>query len=618
MLERVHLQRFKKFEDVEVVLRPFTVLMGENSSGKTTVLQAINCALNSLYIRKLVTNDSPKGIVVQKEGVMMRTLPGLDTSDSREIYYGKASRGGSVPGAQAGARIDLYDDKGNIYKLQIITLFGNLNVKCVSTKRDVNNNPDLHTLPPLFISGFVGLHNTDRRRLESGKVSEIIRNLVLTIKSNKPKAYDMLVDRLAKDFDFHLDEIGFDERRDVNVKATFQDVCGDKRLSLDFNASGSGFMQVLQILAPIYFMSQGETRVVLLDEPDAHLHPNLQETLAHTLREVQRELDIQIIISTHSTSIIRAADPSEVVPISANMKVNVPLRGTTDVEDEIHARIDNYELAKSKLSGKIVFVEDTNRDILKAFDEKLGTKCFSGTNTVPVIAGRGRDDKMPFHVKRLMREWTGEDVEVHLVIDSDGMSDEWRNRLCEYAIKNNVILHLLARHEIENYLLNPVLFSRALEAKYPDRERPSLQEIEKFILQTMINTVMYNKYSFEDLLEDGIYKTAMLLGLREYGDRNKVKSEAKRIRETYENYSRFDELIFVAMGKEALKALVAWLNDEKKLNLSVKEVLDYLEPTDIPEEVSQMLEALRSNAAKPSPEGMPKILPEETGDEDSN
>lgn len=46
MLTQIHLERFKKFRDVKIQLRPFTVLMGENSSGKTTALQAINLALN--------------------------------------------------------------------------------------------------------------------------------------------------------------------------------------------------------------------------------------------------------------------------------------------------------------------------------------------------------------------------------------------------------------------------------------------------------------------------------------------------------------------------------------------------------------------------------------------
>ena len=45
MLSKIHLQRFKKFENVDIQLHPFTVLMGENSSGKTTILQSINFAL---------------------------------------------------------------------------------------------------------------------------------------------------------------------------------------------------------------------------------------------------------------------------------------------------------------------------------------------------------------------------------------------------------------------------------------------------------------------------------------------------------------------------------------------------------------------------------------------
>ena len=95
-----------------------------------------------------------------------------------------------------------------------------------------------------------------------------------------------------------------------------------KQYSLDLNSSGSGFMQILQIIAPIYLYCPHDAQVVLLDEPDAHLHPNLQYNLANTLREIQQELEIQIIISTHSTPIIRASDPSEVIPITSNSRIN--------------------------------------------------------------------------------------------------------------------------------------------------------------------------------------------------------------------------------------------------------------------------------------------------------
>lgn len=67
MLLRIRLQRFKKFQDVEVYLQPVTVLMGENSSGKTTVLQAINLALDSLVTHQLVDSDKLGNIKVKKK-----------------------------------------------------------------------------------------------------------------------------------------------------------------------------------------------------------------------------------------------------------------------------------------------------------------------------------------------------------------------------------------------------------------------------------------------------------------------------------------------------------------------------------------------------------------------
>ena len=55
MITRVKLQRFKKFKDNEVILKPFSVLMGENSCGKTTVIQAINLSLNTFAKSDLIS-----------------------------------------------------------------------------------------------------------------------------------------------------------------------------------------------------------------------------------------------------------------------------------------------------------------------------------------------------------------------------------------------------------------------------------------------------------------------------------------------------------------------------------------------------------------------------------
>src|SRR2546421_13027202 len=92
MLRQVILERFKKFENVEVELRPFTVLMGENSSGKTTILQAINFALQGLYDLHTRSADKRKNGVAQNVGeskiYYMDELPALNISRVGELYYG--------------------------------------------------------------------------------------------------------------------------------------------------------------------------------------------------------------------------------------------------------------------------------------------------------------------------------------------------------------------------------------------------------------------------------------------------------------------------------------------------------------------------------------------------
>lgn len=627
MLDKIHIQRFKKFQDSEIFLRPFTVLMGENSSGKTTVLQAINLALISLYKHQFVYLDASNNLKIRDRGVGLSSLPGLNISDYKEVYYAKKFAGGRTRGT-GGTNIDIFDNKTNIYKLQIRSLYGGFNVKCISQEHDLENNPELHLKAPLFISGFVGLLSSEERafpvaiqdRLRSGQVSAIIRNLLLDTMEQSPDKFNSLKQRLQRDFNFYLDVISFDQNRDLNISAYYSDLCAAQRISLDFNSSGSGFMQVLQILAPIYRFCPDKATVVLLDEPDAHLHPNLQTSLANTLRDIQKELGIQIIISTHSPSIIRAADPSEVIPVTSQQQVNKPLTNAFDVEDKILTLVGNYDLGKSVVSGKLVFIEDSNTSILETFDKILDTRCFSGANTVPLLKGKGKDDKVPFQINEALNKFVGRDVEIHFIRDGDGIHLEWRNKLLEYANKHNVTLHQLERYEIESYLLSPGLIFKALMNKNPNpnphKKIPSEEEIRIKIIELLKQTISMSKYSYDDNLEDSIYKTALLLNLPEYRNPQVAKSESKEKRGNYETYQTFEQLLIVGMGKEALKCLMSWVNEDLKLNLSKNDILNCIEPSDIPEEIKNILEQLKSKESKPAPTNLPVVEQEEDNDEE--
>jgi energy-coupling factor transporter ATP-binding protein EcfA2 len=212
VLKKVRLQNFKKFKDVTVELRPFTVLMGENSSGKTTVLQSINLALDRLYIYKFIEVGSEDGVTIRDKGIGSPSIPGISVADSRELYYAKKTGGRTKEG---GSIITLIDDLDNLYKLQIRLLYGAFNIKCISGKNDLTNSPNLHVKSPLFISGFVGLLASEERlfpaamqeRLRTGQISLILRNLLLDTRQRSPDRYRQLVQRLKDDFDFYLEAV---------------------------------------------------------------------------------------------------------------------------------------------------------------------------------------------------------------------------------------------------------------------------------------------------------------------------------------------------------------------------------------------------------------------------
>jgi len=66
---------------------------------------------------------------------------------------------------------------------------------------------------------------------------------------------------------------------------------------------GIGISQVLPVLTIAYFAPSGST--VLLEEPEIHLHPLAQSVLAELFVEVSQERNVQFIVETHSEHLFR-------------------------------------------------------------------------------------------------------------------------------------------------------------------------------------------------------------------------------------------------------------------------------------------------------------------------
>lgn len=572
MIKHFKFSNFKKFKEVELDLKQFTVLMGENGCGKTSILQALSLSLSLLSSTDLITYEkSNRQIRFRPKGVPFSQLPGFQVEDPFDLFYAKQARGG-VGGGVTAMKFNIKDVLQNIYKISITSQFGAYVARIDSKKTDFPSPPMFIDSSPLFISGFVGITSSEERlfpiaiqdRLTRGRASEILRNLLLDTKINEPEKFDKLREKVKKHFSFELGEIKFLQDKDIYVHANYKEELENKDILLDLSSAGSGFLQCLQILTPIYRFS-AKSKIVLLDEPDAHLHPNLQRTIAKVLQEISEEENLQIVLSTHSTAIIKEISPEFIVPVKNEENKLEFLNSNVDADVEILSRLDNYFTAKAKISGKILFVEDKNLKLLSKIDSLLNSKIVHGVNNVPIMSVSGKDDKIPFRIKDTIEKLANTDVKVYFLRDSDGIPENWKSDLVDYANSKEVDLHLIKYHEIESYLINPSLIQESVKKHFDiDLDK---NEIELELITIMKDIISRSKYGFDLTLRDVLYKTARLINKNDYNYPD-AEGEARRIRTDYEALSDFEQLKIVAPGKETIKEYLKELNNQHDFQLT--------------------------------------------------
>lgn len=113
---------------------------------------------------------------------------------------------------------------------------------------------------------------------------------------------------------------------------------------------------------------------VVLEEPEAHLHPQLQHGLIRYLKQVVAERpELQIILTTHSDEIVAACDPDDLVVfrrsgVSAPSVRTVANLGLTNKQQSLARRHLDVSRSSSLFGERIVVVEGiTDAQLLRAF-----------------------------------------------------------------------------------------------------------------------------------------------------------------------------------------------------------------------------------------------------------
>jgi hypothetical protein len=133
------------------------------------------------------------------------------------------------------------------------------------------------------------------RTLARGDANLVLRNILLRLWDTKN--WSPFLADLHDVFPGLELAITFSPETDEFVDATLR--AGQEWVPLEL--AGTGILQAVQILSYIHHFAPA---LIVLDEPDSHLHPNNQRLLCALLRKVALERGTQVLLTTHSRHVV--------------------------------------------------------------------------------------------------------------------------------------------------------------------------------------------------------------------------------------------------------------------------------------------------------------------------
>jgi len=298
-LTKLELIDFKRVKKTELNLQPLNVIVGGNNSGKSSVLQGIHFFLTAA----LASREARQNTYTQE---MLLFCPAYKFEDlGNETPYTNQSHKGYLT-----LYADLPDEQSAQYEICIYRGRNEGNVGCTRAGSNALATviTDSNKLFSVYVPGLAGIPSFEqyrtlsvvRRGVASGDANLYLRNVLLQIA--RTKKIPQLTKWMRTLFPFFELIVKFEPRRDlvIGVKISIDKYAG-KEYSLEL--CGTGVLQALQIFS---YVTLFEPQLLLLDEPDSHLHPDNQALLAKALRLIASQTSTQVIVSTHSRHLVDA------------------------------------------------------------------------------------------------------------------------------------------------------------------------------------------------------------------------------------------------------------------------------------------------------------------------
>ncbi len=544
-IHKFQIKNFKSIKDITLFFnKDLNILTGVNNSGKTTVLEALSlwqeCFSKLITEAKRAEKGYKRGDYVlgpsYNKYFPFNEINSVRSPNFEDIFYQRVKKNAIL---LALTLIDEYEielcipfsisSSGSNYVIALQN-YSSYNHRAFNDYFANLPNPIslIYSTPVSQISleeDFV----TDpiiKEQLLVRKSETVLRNRLYRIISGLDA---VLNEAFQNDLNYVLynseKKIEFKSETNIQKDAKAVVLCkvGSKDVFKDLSLLGSGTLQIIGILLNIHLKSLNKTdlNIVLLDEPDSHIHRDIQRRLVEVFNKYGKGL--QTFLTTHNEALIRSAAPYQVFHLEG--------KSTGEIKS-IHFDIDPGHLG-------------------------LHFKGIMPSNLTPVIRSIGNTTGLDFinalEADRLVFVEGEDDAKVFRILLNQQLNNRTKYMFWVLGGISEVFENILSYKVVFSELKNGTsLWDKSVLVFDKDELSNEHKDLftQKFKEKLGIETYCANSYTFESTLFSDLRKTAKLLS----------KLIEKAIAKVVSEQDIFDDLELNYLNYDA--ALVAKFNNE--------------------------------------------------------
>ncbi|MEW6047523.1 MAG: AAA family ATPase [Bacillota bacterium] len=243
--------------------------------------------------------------------------------------------------------------------------------------------------------------------------------------------------------------------------------------------NGSGIREALRLILDVEFK---QPNVLLIEEPEIHLHPGLETVVMDYLKTVSSKC--QVFLSTHSTNFLDRSGSGNIYMVSKEQATTIRLVDSEEAEAEVLEQL-GVRLSSLLLFDRILFVEGpSDEEVLRHWAKALNVNL--ARLNVGFVHLRGARNFGHFAAAETLSFLRKRQAQMWFLIDRDELDEsaieKLRNTLGDLAV-----LKVLERRELENYLVVPRAIAAFIREKRSgldgkgESQAPSLEEVTKAI-----------------------------------------------------------------------------------------------------------------------------------------